>query len=261
MVRELPFYQVDAFTDRVFRGNPAGVVPLDEWLPDEVMQSIGTGNNLSETAFFVKEGGEWDLRWFTPTVEMDLCGHATLASAFVITTYLEPGRTSFRFRSRSGPLAVTRRPDGLYALDFPAWPGAPCATPPALVEALGARPDEVLASRDYLAVFRRQSDVSGLAPDLDRVAKLDRQVIVTAPGEDCDFVSRYFGPGVGIPEDPATGSAHCTLVPYWSQRLGKRRLFARQLSKRTGEFHCEDLGERVLIAGNAVCYLVGTLRV
>ena len=261
MVRALPFYQVDPFTDRVFRGNPAGVVPLAEWLPDEAMQAIGMENNLPETAFFVKDGDEWDLRWFTPTVEMDLCGHATLASAFVIATYLEPGRTAFRFRSMSGPLSVTRRPDGLYALDFPAWPGTACKVPPGLVEGLGPKPDEVLANRDYLVVFPRESHVAGLKPDFDRIAKLDRPVIVTAPGEGCDFVSRYFAPGRGIPEDPVTGSTHCTLVPYWSKRLDKRRLFARQLSSRAGELHCEDLGERVLIAGNAVCYLVGTLHV
>jgi PhzF family phenazine biosynthesis protein len=257
----LPIYQVDAFTDRLFGGNPAAICPLEHWLPDATMQGIAAENNLSETAFFVREGNEYAVRWFTPAVEVDLCGHATLASAYVIFHLLEPGRERVAFRTmKAGKLAVTRQGDEL-ALDFPAWPPQPVEAPPALAAALGKAPSAVLAARDYLVVYERAEDVATLAPDLAAVAALDRfAVIVTAPGEgDVDFVSRFFAPARGVPEDPVTGSAHCTLTPYWAARLGKSRLSARQLSHRGGRLTCTLAGDRVSIAGRAVLYLEGTI--
>jgi PhzF family phenazine biosynthesis protein len=257
----LPIYQIDAFAPRVFGGNPAAIVPLDSWLPDNVMQAIAAENNLAETAFFVAEGENYGLRWFTPTVEVDLCGHATLASAHLIFSKLSPGREEVHFMTRSGKLSVTRQGD-LLALDFPARPPEPCPTPPGLEDALGKAPAAVLAARDYFFVYERESDVRDLKPDMSKVAALDRfAVIVTAPGTDCDFVSRFFAPAQGIPEDPVTGSAHCTLVPYWAKRLGKSKLTARQISVRGGELFCEDRGARVIIAGKAVLYLEGAIFV
>jgi PhzF family phenazine biosynthesis protein len=258
---KLRLFQLDAFASRVFTGNPAAVVPLDAWLPDPTLQAIATENSLSETAFFVGGKGDFEIRWMTPTSEVDLCGHATLASAWVVFNELDRGRTQVRFRSQSGPLEVSAEGDKL-ALDFPARPADPVAgSAAALAAALGARPSEVRASRDYLAVFETEEEVRALAPDMGRVAALDRMaVIATAPGRDSDFVSRFFAPAVGVPEDPVTGSAHCTLVPYWSQRLGKPRLFARQVSARGGELWCADRGERVTIAGRCVKYLDGTFE-
>lgn len=259
---KLRLYQVDAFTGRVFAGNPAAVVPLDRWLPDATMQAIAAENNLSETAFFVGEKGYFHIRWMTPTDEVDLCGHATLASAWVVFNEIEKGRTEVHFRSKSGPLKVTAGGDTL-ALDFPSRPPEPAdGALAALADALGARPSDILASRDYLALFETEDEVRALQPDMAKVATLDRMaVIATAPGRDCDFVSRFFAPAVGVPEDPVTGSAHCTLVPYWSNRLGKASLFARQVSARGGELWCEDRGERVAIAGRCVKYLEGTIEV
>jgi PhzF family phenazine biosynthesis protein len=258
---KLRLYQVDAFASRAFAGNPAAVVPLDRWLPDATMQAIAAENNLSETAFFVGEKGYFQIRWMTPTDEVDLCGHATLASAWVVFHEIENGRTEVHFRSQSGPLRVTADGDRL-ALDFPSRPPEPAdGSLAAVAEALGARPRAVLASRDYLAVFESEEEVRALKPDVARVAALDRMaVIATAPGRDCDFVSRFFVPSLGIPEDPVTGSAHCTLVPYWSKRLGKASLFARQVSARGGELWCEDRGERVKVAGRCVKYLEGTIE-
>jgi PhzF family phenazine biosynthesis protein len=259
---KLRLYQVDAFASRVFAGNPAAVVPLESWLGDATLQAIAAENNLSETAFFVGGGGEYRIRWMTPVDEVDLCGHATLASAWVITTVLEPGLGEVRFDSQSGPLRVAVEGARL-ALDFPARPPGPADDAlEAVAAALGGRPEAVLAARDYLAIYATEDDVRALAPDMPRVAALDRMgVIASAPGRDCDFVSRFFCPAVGVPEDPVTGSAHCTLVPYWSKRLGVRRLFARQVSRRGGELHCEDRGARVSIAGTAVTYLEGTIEV
>ncbi len=260
---ELPLYQVDAFARRVFEGNPAAVVPLDDLLPDAVMQAIAAENNLAETAFFIRSGDEYKLRWFTPATEVDLCGHATLASAFVIFEFLEPERKSVVFDTCSGRLAVERR-EGLLAMDFPSRPPErvePCA---GLVEALGGSPREIWASRDYMVVYGSEEEVRALRPDFERLAEADRfAVIATAPAktEGYDFVSRFFAPAAGVPEDPVTGSAHCTLVPYWSQRLEQRRLRARQLSRRGGELECEWKGERVEIAGRAVLYLKGTIFV
>lgn len=260
---ELPIYQVDAFASRVFEGNPAAVVPLDDLLPDDVMQSIAAENNLSETAFFIRSGGEYKLRWFTPSTEVDLCGHATLASAFVIFEFIEPDRSSVLFDTRSGLLTVERR-GPLLAMDFPARPPERVQPCPGLVEALGGRPKEIWASRDYMVVYESEEEVRALRPDYGRLAAADRfAVIVTAPAktEGYDFVSRFFAPAAGVPEDPVTGSAHCTLVPWWAQRLEKRRLRARQVSPRSGDLECEWKGGRVEIAGRAVLYLKGTVFV
>lgn len=258
---QLAMYQVDAFADRLFAGNPAAVCPLDAWLPDATMQAIAAENNLSETAFFVPRGDDYDLRWFTPTLETDLCGHATQASGFVVMNRLAPQKSTVRFHTRSGALAV-RRQGELFAIDLPAQPPAPCAMPPKTVAALGRKPVEILGAVKYLVIYDSEADVASLAPDTAALRDIDRDgVIVSAPGRDCDFVSRYFAPHAGIPEDPVTGSAHCTLVPYWAKRLGKTKLHARQISQRGGELFCELRGDRVVIAGRAALYLEGTIHV
>jgi len=258
---KIPLYQVDAFTNRPFAGNPAAICPLEKWLPDKTMQSIAAENNLSETAFYVRDGAGFDLRWFTPAVEVDLCGHATLAAACVIQEIRrETTDSRVVFRTRSGELAVERDGD-LYALDFPSRPAQPCVVHPGLVDALGAPPKTVLAARDYLCVFESEEQVTALAPNMTKLAEMDRfAVIVTAPGRDCDFVSRFFAPSKGVPEDPVTGSAHCTLIPYWAEQLGKTKLFARQRSRRGGEVWCELRGERVRIAGHAARYMEGVIE-
>lgn len=256
----IPIYQVDAFTSRLFAGNPAAVCPLTEWLDDATMQSIAAENNLSETAFFVPRGDRYDLRWMTPEVEVDLCGHATLATGFVILNYLAPERDTAVFDAQSGELVV-RRDGARLAMDFPARPPQPVRPHERLIDALGTQPEQVLASRDYLVVYRDEEQVRTLQPDMDLVAGVDRfAVIVTAPGRDCDFVSRFFAPAQGIAEDPVTGSAHCTLVPYWSKRLRKTQLHARQVSARGGELFCEDHGDRVTIAGHAVLFFKGEIE-
>lgn len=257
----LRMFQIDAFTDRLFGGNPAAVCPLDRWLDDALMQAIAAENNLAETAFFVPNGAEYGLRWFTPTTEVDLCGHATLASAWVVFNELAPERQSVTFSTRSGDLVVRRDGERL-VMDFPARPGRPCAPPQALIDALGHAPKAVFAADDYMAVFASEDEVLALRPDMRTLAQLDqRGVIVTALSTRADFVSRFFAPRAGIPEDPVTGSAHCTLVPYWSARLGKQQLHALQVSARGGELFCEDRGERIIIAGHAVKYLEGSIRV
>src|SRR5580658_9328186 len=246
----VPIYQVDAFSSKLFGGNPAAICPLDEWLPDATLQSIAAENNLAETAYYIRKNGKFHIRWFTPGVEVDLCGHATLAAAHVILSVRqELAGQRVSFQSKSGELLVERDGD-LYALDFPARPPAECPVDPGLIDALGAKPREILGARDYLCVFDTEEEVRALAPHMDKLAAIDRfACIVTAPGTDCDFVSRFFAPAKGVPEDPVTGSAHCTLIPYWSKRLGKPKLFARQISRRGGELWCEDRGDRVQIAG------------
>jgi predicted PhzF superfamily epimerase YddE/YHI9 len=261
----IPIHQVDAFTDRVFGGNPAAVCPLERWLPDETLLAIANENNLSETAFLVQSGDGYELRWFTPEVEVDLCGHATLASAFVVFKHLAPARTEVAFTTReAGTLRVVRRADDRLELTLPRRAGVPCAPPPALVAALGRAPRETVQARDLVAVLGSEDEVRALVPDLAAVKELDALgLVVTAPGRDVDFVSRYFGPRVGIPEDPVTGSAHCTLVPYWSARLGKTRLEARQVSRRGGLLSCEDRVEEgtVALVGRAAQYLEGVIEV
>lgn len=262
---EIPFYQVDAFTSRPFAGNPAAVCPLEAWLPDEVLLAIAAENNLSETAFFVQQGDRLELRWFTPAVEVDLCGHATLAAGFVVLTRLAPGRAEVTFETRSGPLTVRREGDGL-ALDLPARPAAPAEVGEDLVAALGARPKAAIRARDLVAIFERAEEVRALRPDMSRLSALDVFAVgVTAPGgggedADVDFVSRFFAPAKGVPEDPVTGSLHCTLVPYWAERLGKTALAARQVSRRGGELRCALAGDRVLLGGQAALVIEGTLR-
>jgi PhzF family phenazine biosynthesis protein len=260
----LPLYQVDAFARGPFSGNPAAVVLLDAWLPDATLQAIALENNLSETAYVVPRDAGYDLRWFTPSVEVDLCGHATLASAWVLFEYGDARGDEVVFQCRAGELRVARTGE-LLTMDFPSRPGAPREIDPALVAALGARPLEVRAARDLLAVFEREGDVRRLAPDMAAVAALDAfAVIATAPGsatDEADFVSRFFAPAQGVPEDPATGSAHCTLIPYWSERLGKTTLHGLQVSARTGEFFCEHRGERVQIAGRVHAYLRGEIEI
>jgi PhzF family phenazine biosynthesis protein len=272
---QIPIYQLDAFADRLFGGNPAAVCVLEEWLPDAVMQAVAAENNLSETAFILRRGAGWAVRWFTPAVEVELCGHATLASAKVVFDHLAPDRREIVFETeKAGALRVTRDGD-LLALDFPARPPKPLdmaerSSVDLIAEALGRAPTAVLAARDYLAVFDRADDVLNLRPDMTKLTALPRSaVIVTAPGgttpgtagHGVDFVSRFFAPAKGVDEDPVTGSAHCTLIPYWAGRLGRTDLRARQLSARRGELHCAHWGDRVTIAGRAVLYLEGMIRV
>lgn len=259
---KIPYYQIDAFTSSVFSGNPAGVCLLDEWPEDAILQSIAAENNLSETAFLVKEGDEYGLRWFSPEIEVDLCGHATLASAFVLFEYVDSSKDRICFNSQSGLLTVTRS-DNLLVMDFPARPAKVCHTPEILTKALGFTPTETHFSvRDCMAVFETEEQVRQLQPDMQALCKLDSLgIIVTAPGKKSDFVSRFFAPRAGVPEDPVTGSAHSTLVPYWSERLKKTTLHTFQISKRGGELYCQDHGDRVQIAGKAVMYLQGTITI
>lgn len=258
---QIAMYQVDAFTDKLFAGNPAAVCPLQQWLPDGQLQAIAAENNLSETAFFVPDGNAYKLRWFTPAAEVDLCGHATLATAFVILTELAPEKRELRFQTRSGELVVTRDADRLM-MNFPARPPSECTPHPDLITGLGGNPEKVLAASDYLVVYRTEAEVRALRPKMDLLAKVDRfAVIVTAPGDKADFVSRFFAPSKGIPEDPVTGRAHCTLIPYWAQRLGKTELYALQVSPRGGELWCRLLGERVSMSGHAVRFFTGTIEI
>jgi PhzF family phenazine biosynthesis protein len=260
---KIPLYQVDAFTSRVFGGNPAAVCPLGEagFLPDAVMQAIGNENNLSETAFLVARGDRYDLRWFTPENEIDLCGHATLASAYVVFTHLRPDLTAVAFDTKSGELLVKRSEGGLLSMDFPSRPPEPGASDSRLRLALGGKAGAILVSRDYLVVYESEEEVRALKPDMNALATMDRMVIVTAQGRECDFVSRFFAPGAGVPEDPVTGSAHCTLIPYWAERLGKTKLHALQVSRRGGELFCELVGDRVTMAGYAVEFMRGEIEI
>lgn len=248
-------FQVDAFTTRIFGGNPAAVCPLDAWLEDGLLQAIAAENNLSETAFYVRTKNGFHLRWFTPVAEVDLCGHATLASAHVLFEILGyPGQTII-FETLSGILTVERK-GALLIMDFPAAPPVLCVPPGPLLEGLGQQPIEVLAADDYFAVFDSEDTVRSIRPDFAKLAGLDlRGVIVTARGKQVDFVSRFFAPKLGIPEDPVTGSAHCALTPYWSAKLGRKVLNARQVSKRGGDIQCELKGNRVALAGHAVTFM------
>lgn len=263
----LPIYQVDAFTGEVFHGNPAALVPLETWLSDAVLQAIAEENNLSETAFFAPDGDHLRLRWFTPTTEVDLCGHATLASAWLIFNRLKPELDRVAFATRSGVLTVARTgegEEGAMRMDFPARPASPVAPCAGLIEALGGgRPKEILASRDYLIVYDDPGTVRSLKPDLAAIAKADRfAVIVTAPGDGpYDCVSRFFAPARGVPEDPVTGSAHCSIAPYWAGRLGKGTIHAYQASRRGGEMRCSLQDDRVLLEGRCAFYLEGAIHI
>lgn len=260
----IPLYQIDAFTDRLFGGNPAAVCPLQSWLDDDLMQAIALENNLSETAFFVPAGegreGHFELRWFTPEMEVDLCGHATLACSHLILMRLNPGLTGLTFETTSGPLGVTR--DGeMLVLDFPARVAVDAPIPDGFTAAIGIEPEAFLTAAKNMAVYRDVETVRRINPDFSYIANLPGDgLIITAPGDDCDFVSRYFAPQAGIDEDPVTGSAHCTTVPYWAERLEKTSLHARQVSRRGGELFCRLMGDRVQMAGRAVLYMEGEIR-
>jgi PhzF family phenazine biosynthesis protein len=256
-------FQIDAFTTRRFAGNPAAVMPLDVYLEDARLQAIAAENNLAETAFLFPERGDYRLRWFTPTTEVPLCGHATLASAAVVMERLEPGRKTVVFYSASGPLTVKRTATG-YVMDFPVRLCEPVSRPAGLVEALGAVPIEVFVNEfNYLAVLESPQVLRDLTPDMTALARMDRPgVIVTAPGDgNYDFVSRYFAPAKGIPEDPVTGAAHCMLAPYWAQRLGKTEFRAFQASQRGGEIICRLVHDRIELEGNCVFYLEGHVEI
>jgi len=258
----LRMFRVDAFTDRVFHGNPAAVIPLTRWLDDDRMQKIAAENYFSETAFFVPDPCGYHLRWFTPVAEVPLCGHATLATAFVIFNFLAPSKKLIHFRTLSGELTVRRKSD-LLTMDFPRYAPQRCDPPALLAEGLGATPEEVWNTREdqnYYAIFTTAREIRSMNPQMNILEKLHPyQVAVSAPDDEVDFVSRFFAPSIGIPEDPVTGSMHCALIPYWANRLGKTTLRARQVSRRGGELYCEDLPAegRVRISGRAVLSLRG----
>jgi PhzF family phenazine biosynthesis protein len=260
---KLPIFQVDAFTDRVFGGNPAAVCPLEQWLPDNVMQRIAMENSVAETAFFIKLDKGFEIRWFTPEIEMDLCGHATLAAAHVIAKHLNFSLPSIQFQSKSGELTVAVEKK-LLTLNFPSRKPEPSEAPQVILDAIQHKPVEILKSRDYVLVFEDEEVIRHLEPDqsiLDQINLDPGGVVVTAKGEDVDFVSRFFTPQASIFEDPVTGSAHCSLIPYWSEKLGKDSMLALQLSSRVGKLVCKNAGKRVLISGEAVTYLEGCIIV
>jgi len=263
-MQQLRYFVIDAFASEVFRGNPAGVCPLDDWLPDSLLQAIATENNLSETAFFVPNPAGYRLRWFTPTQEVSLCGHATLAAAFTIFTRLRPDLTEICFESVSGPLFVRRQPRELLELDFPAFAAVPEASPPTeLLEGLGVKPLCVLRCEpNYYVIVENEEMVRATKPNFHLLSALHPYgVAVSARGRQADFVSRYFAPSYGVPEDPVTGSMHCALAPYWADVLGKSTLRASQASARGGELLCNVVGNRVRLAGRAAGYLEGTITV
>lgn len=256
---KLPIYQIDAFASKAFEGNPAAICPLQNWLADEVMQSIAEENNLSETAFFVPTKNSFHIRWFTATTEVDLCGHATLAAAFVIFNELNYKNDSISFESRSGILTVIKK-ESLLVMDFPAQPPSLCDLPQDIKQAFDFEPIECLKSEDYIVVLKNETDILNAKPKLELLNNIDlRGVIITAKSDNYDFVSRFFAPKYGINEDPVTGSAYTQLTPYWENKLGKKSLHAKQLSSRGGELFCEAHGDRVSIAGSAIKYLQGDI--
>lgn len=256
---KLPIFQVDAFTGKVFGGNPAAVCPLEQWLPDDVMQRIAVENSVAETAFFIQVDQGFEIRWFTPEIEMDLCGHATLATAHVIARHFNFSLPSIQFRSKSGELTVAVE-DELLTLDFPSRKPEPSKAPQVILDTIQHKPVEILKSRDYVLVFEDEEIIRHLEPNqhiLDQINLDPGGIVVTAKGEEVDFVSRFFTPQASIFEDPVTGSAHCSLIPFWSEKLGKDSMVALQVSSRGGKLFCKNLGERVLISGEAVTYLEG----
>jgi PhzF family phenazine biosynthesis protein len=256
----IPIYQVDAFTDKLFGGNPAAICPLTEWLPAPEMQKIAAENNLAETAFFIPQGKDYELRWFTPEVEIDLCGHATLATAHILFTMLQYEGDIIHFHTLKAGTLTVHRDEDIYTLNFPSRPPQVCEVPAGLKQAVGGNPVEILRSRDYLLVYENESEVKALNPDFFALSKIQSVgFIATSPGDNCDFVSRFFAPGSGINEDPVTGSSHCSLIPYWAKRLGKNNLHAFQVSSRIGELQCELKNDRVLMSGRAVTYLKGEI--
>jgi PhzF family phenazine biosynthesis protein len=253
-------FQVDAFTNELFGGNPAAVCPLDNWISDDLMQKIAMENNLAETAFFVPEKDQFAIRWFTPAVEINLCGHATLASGHVLFNHLNFTGDRIKFTSKSGDLVVSKNKE-LLLLDFPADSPVPVDIPHDLFKALGREPIQILKSRDIMAVFASEDDILAIKPNFELLRQVEAHaIIVTVPGNNCDFVSRFFAPRLAINEDPVTGSAHTALIPYWSERLGKKSMLAHQISARGGVLYCENRGDRVLIGGKAVTYMSGQLE-
>lgn len=259
---ELDIYQIDAFTENVFSGNPAAVVPLETWLSDETLQSIALENNLSETAFFVQKNSTYHLRWFTPTTEVDLCGHATLASAFVIFNKLGHTDGKIHFTCLSGDLFVRKNKNG-YMMDFPIWDYEEIPVSQEIIDALGAKPTALFKGNKWIALFDNENTVRNLTPDLEKVKNIKdcNGILPTAAAKDTDFISRNFAPQRGIPEDPVTGSAHCALTPFWSKRLGKTKLTAYQASKRGGYLLCELKNDRVEITGQACLYMKGKIHI
>ena len=259
---KIRLYQIDAFTDRVFGGNPAAVCPLDQWLPEKLMQQIAMENNLAETAFFTSDNERFNIRWFTPEIEVDLCGHATLATAFVIFNIEKFPSPVIEFDSRSGLLRVSKKGD-LLTLDFPADPPVKCSAPEGLLEGMGSQPIEIYKGKtDYMLVYSSAEEIENLKPNMLQISEVAaRGIIATAPGADVDFVSRFFAPQSGIFEDPVTGSAHTTLAPYWAKRLGRDELSATQLSKRRGSLRCRVAGDRVEISGQARAYMAGKIEI
>ncbi len=261
---KLKLYQIDAFADKLFSGNPAAVIPLKKWIPDELMQQLAMENNLAETVFFVASKGtaDYDIRWFTPAVEINLCGHATLASAFVLFNMLKYKKRTIAFNSKSGLLKVKKKKD-ILLLDFPSWkPEMTREYPDGLKEALGV--NEIVAvykHRDLLVELNKEEDVANAQPDFTALKKTGEKIIITAPGKKVDFVSRFFAPAAGIDEDPVTGSAHSQLIPFWSEKLGKAVMQAKQLSQRGGVIYCEQKGDRVIMGGKCVFYMKGEIVV
>lgn len=259
---KLTIYQVDAFTNKPFGGNPAAIIPLQNWLDDTLMQKIAMENNLSETAYFVKQDDAYHIRWFTPSLEIDLCGHATLASAYVIKTFLEPHVQEITFNTQKSEILRTYVKDGMYTLDFPSRMPLETEIPGKLLESLGITTTiEVLKSRDYFVVLPTEEAVKNMEPDFSLMKEINAGVIITAKGHSADIVSRFFYPAAGIDEDPVTGSAHCSLIPYWSEKLGTSKIFAKQLSKRGGDLWCEFKGDRVLMSGNCVLFMTGEISI
>jgi PhzF family phenazine biosynthesis protein len=257
----IPYFEVHSFTDKIFGGNPAGICLLETWIDDELMQRIAAENNLSETAFIVPEEDHYGLRWFTPTVEVDLCGHATLATAYVLFEHLGYEGDVITFQTKSGELAVWKDGDFM-VLDFPARPATSVDIPDHLAKGLRRDIDSVLKARDFLVVLENEEEVRNLHPDFSELEQIDCEgIIVTAPGDEVDFVSRFFAPRMGIAEDPVTGAAHCTLTPYWTERLGKQELRASQISSRGGDLWCKQKDDRVMIAGRAALYAKGFLNI
>tara|TARA_E500000331_G_scaffold317403_1_gene328768 strand:+ start:395 stop:1177 length:783 start_codon:yes stop_codon:yes gene_type:complete len=259
---KIPIYQVDAFTSQLFKGNPAAVCPLTKWIPENIMQEIAKENNLSETAFFINKNNTFDIRWFTPVAELDLAGHPTLATAHVIIKELNLRLDKIIFKTKIGDTLTVTLNDNLFIMNFPSRPPELENNLELVAEALGKKPKSLLRHRDALAVFNNEEDIKSISPDMEKLKKLDYPaVIVTAPGDKVDFVSRNFAPKLGIPEDPVTGSAHCELIPYWSKILNKKQLFAHQVSERGGKLYCTLNEDRVTIGGEAITFLKGEIEI
>ena len=257
---KIPIFQVDAFTSDIFKGNPAAVCPLKEWLPDKMMQNIAMENNLSETAFYVEDNGIFYIRWFTPKAELDLAGHPTLATAHILLHEFQNDNKELTFKTKVGDTLKVTINENLYLMDFPSRPPKQINEIDLLCEALGKKPLEFLAYRDLIAVFSNQDEILSINPDLEKLKKIDYpSIVVTSLGDNSDFVSRNFAPKLGIPEDPVTGSSHCELIPYWSNKINKKELIALQVSERGGKIYCTNKDNRVLIGGRAVTFLRGEI--